>query len=381
MIVVCSEMSGYNQFSSIALEKQKDLEGVFVPGEFDLWYPFIKLDSRINVGDALCRFAEGHATQDDQELFFTFFHEYLHLVQSAMYFVCQLPIIQTHNIIYDIRVTALRRKSNGERKLTPIVYSYETITVHNLIENEFESVKKEEYPILKKDFCVINILEGVVRILEEKYRGQVMEKNHWRYTAIKEINQCVLKNRALTERSLLDLCDVALGRRRSSYVFLQILEYIKGNVVASYGYKEFSKIADELGAKKMVSVSDQIITNSAKVFNSSLYIEQQLGQRLQYLRMDHVCTGPADDSSCCRALPHPGKDIDCPAWSERRDRRTSADLRSEIRRCSGGHILLPVSVGHRIHKAACQCGNTVAGRRSWSSKPDKRHHSGYFHSV
>ena len=91
-------------------------ESSFVPGSFDLWFPFIELGSNDSIGDALRRFVMGNATSQDKGLFCTFFHEYLHLLQSALYFVCQLPVIRTHSIIYDVRVTAMERKRTREKK-------------------------------------------------------------------------------------------------------------------------------------------------------------------------------------------------------------------------------------------------------------------------
>lgn len=265
-------------------------ESSFVPGSFDLWFPFIELGSNGSIGDALRRFVMGNATSQDKGLFCTFFHEYLHLLQSALYFVCQLPVIRTHSIIYDIRVTAIERTRTGEKKLLPVTLSNETKKIDEIMWSEFAEIPNELYCELREGFSVLNILEGVARLLEEAYRGFEVEKGHWRYSAISELNVRFLNDRALSSRSLLELCDLVLRRRTPAKLFLEILHMLSLSKqdTARCAFDDFSKMADCLGYEPMPSLADIIITNTKRIFSSSLFTHYARQIALIYHRLPEL---------------------------------------------------------------------------------------------
>ena len=265
-------------------------ESSFVPGSFDLWFPFIELGSNDSIGDALRRFVMGNATSQDKGLFCTFFHEYLHLLQSALYFVCQLPVIRTHSIIYDVRVTAMERKRTREKKLLPVMLSNETKQIDKILRVEFEEIPKEDNYKLREGFSVLNILEGVARLLEEAYKGGEVENGHWRYSAISELNISFLKDKALSSRSLLELCDLVLRRRTPAKLFLEILHMLSLSKqdTARCAFDEFSDMADCLGYEPMPSQADMIITNTKRIFSSSLFTHYARQIALIYSRLPEL---------------------------------------------------------------------------------------------
>ena len=264
-------MAGYTHFENLGEARERPLlSTTFVPGAFDLWFPFIELEKPCSIGNALRRFVQGCMTEEDQAVFYTFFHEYLHLIQSALYFVCQLPIMFTHNTIYDIRVTSISRKAKGETRLLPICYSQETKDIYSIFNEEYSAIGNYREP-----FSVVNILEGSARLLEEKFRGHEVESGHWRYSAIREVNNLILSDRRLSDRALLDLCDVSLRRKNPPKTFIGLLMAIKrlGMTCNEDTYINFTQLADKIGLDALPSLANFVVENSLRIFNSPLYAQ------------------------------------------------------------------------------------------------------------
>ena len=264
-------MAGYAQFEYVDEDGADHLlSDAFVRGAFDLWFPFIEIGKPCNVRASLERFVQGSETEEDHELYYTFFHEYIHLIQSALYFVCQLPITFTHSIIYDIRVTAISRKDRGESRLRPLCFSKATNDIDFFLRSEYATIK--DY---RKPFSVVNILEGSARLLEERFRGRGVEIDHWRYSAIREISDAILPSRRLSDRELLDVCDVSLRRKNPAKAFVQLLIAIDkfGMAWNNDVYESITQLADKLGLERMPSFANIVIENSGRIFNSPLYAQ------------------------------------------------------------------------------------------------------------
>lgn len=265
-------MANYNQFAFLENGKLDRFDPAsFVPGSFNLWFPFIEFERPCRLGEALWRYVGNDMREGDQQMFYTFFHEYLHLVQSAMYFVCQLPILLTHQIIHDIRVTAIKRGNGG--CLLPIIHSEEFVTLCKLFNEEFASESVLLHQETNKKFSVVNIAEGVARLLEEAFRGHVVETDNYRYTAIRDLNAFFLHERALNHRQLLDVCDVALRRRKPAKTFVEILQALSkcGQNIEKFDFESISTLADELGCEFVQSGANVVAFDTDRMFNSPIF--------------------------------------------------------------------------------------------------------------
>ena len=67
-------------------------EGGGSAGSVRLWFPYIEMNYERRISDAILRLPTKEFSDADQELFYVFFHEYIHIVQSVLFPVCQYPL-------------------------------------------------------------------------------------------------------------------------------------------------------------------------------------------------------------------------------------------------------------------------------------------------
>ena len=189
----------------------------------------------------------------DQEVFYTFFHEYVHLLQSALFTVAQLPMSLTHFYIYDAAKTAELRKCAGEQVLHPILHSSGFVENKNILCEIYQHYTPVE--LVGGDICnlcAVHILEGVARILEEAFRHKRLSHDPL-YNAIRDVNGALLGPNQLNDRDLLDVCEVALHTRFPDVTFVSLLQALRDfhSVTHSDFYSSLRNIVNNMKPKTL----------------------------------------------------------------------------------------------------------------------------------
>lgn len=194
-------------------------------GRVPLWLPFIEMNSTRRLLEVICRLLSDDYGKEDQELFYVFFHEYIHIVQSALFPVCQYPLTLTHQYIFDIYVTAQHRQASGSQELLPLIHGEGFVEELDLVRRVYG--KPTSGQSLNEgmigELSTVHIIEGTARILEEKYRGASHPPDKL-YCLIQDINAELLGENALALRELLDVSEVALLTLTPREAFVGLLE-------------------------------------------------------------------------------------------------------------------------------------------------------------
>ena len=241
-------------------------EGGGSAGSVRLWFPYIEMNSERRISDAILRLPTKEFSDADQELFYVFFHEYIHIVQSVLFPVCQYPLTLTHQYIYDMHKTAMVRREMGAHELLPLLHSGSYL-------EELELVKRvygHSTPVIEsaeggiRALTTVHIIEGVARIIEERCRGRAMPYDEM-YSLIETANAMTLGSRALSRSELLDVAEVSLLTHSPDVAFMELLK--SSSNVETRGsngfYQSLRRIADEKGFK-LCRRSPQIVINSTQ---------------------------------------------------------------------------------------------------------------------
>lgn len=292
--VDCCRMRGFEQLESCPAAAG-ERTGVFVPGCFDVGFPYIHLETNLTIGDALRRICAGKGTQSDQELIYTFFHEYLHLVQSSAFEVCQLPILYNHSLIYDIRVAGIKTRNGGRKLMDHIEPSEDTKLICRRIKDRYAVIDLRLSESECRPFGCVNLLEGAARLLEEEFRGAIVDEDNWRYTAIRTLNKIYLPKSPLDNRSLLEVCDVALRCENAAKTFCDILQALgsQGAGVPAVTFDSVLGLAIKLGCKICNSLSHLVRMSTAKTFGGPLFSHYVKQVQIIYDRMPRFFGGGA----------------------------------------------------------------------------------------
>lgn len=247
-----------------------------VEGCFELWFPLIYIQSSRTVDQAIKRYSAGLNDSVDLTTCRVFFHEYLHLIQSVRFAACQLPILLTHFFIYGVHKTAKRRRRAGDKDLFPIRFGNEFYRYKKILVDIFGDSKnviltdRTEY-----ELTVNNVIEGAAKILEDKWYGSSSDSDDLLYSAIKDVNKVVLGEHALTDRSLLVVCEAALDTVRPVESFCRILDALSKKTSVAFGDDSIvdvvSEIVDQLNICRFPSYARVVIENTKTVFNADIF--------------------------------------------------------------------------------------------------------------
>lgn len=301
-------MRGFEQLESCSAAADVR-SGVFVPGCFDVGFPYIHLETSLTIGDSLRRICAGKGSRSDQELIYTFFHEYLHLVQSSVFEVCQLPILYNHSLIYDIRVAGIKTRNDGRKLIDSIKPSEDTKLICQRIMDRYAVIDVQLSEAEHCPFGCVNLLEGAARLLEEEFRGAIVEEDNWRYTAIRTLNKIYLPKSPLDNRSLLDVCDVALRCENSAKTFCDILQALgsQGAGAPAVTFDSVLGLTTKLGCKICNSLSSLVKMSTAKTFGGPLFSHYVKQVQIIYDQMPRFFGGGALFSKIYDALQNDDK--------------------------------------------------------------------------
>ena len=247
-------------------------EGSGTSGSVRLWFPYIEMNSDRRLSDTILRLPSAGFSQEDQEMFYVFFHEYIHIVQSALFPVCQYPLTLTHQYIYDMYTTAKCRQQMGARELLPLIHNRSYLEELDLVRRIYgHSTPVPESS--QKTLTLVNVIEGVARIIEEKYRGQPMPYDEM-YSMIEDANMMMLGDKALSRSELLDVAEVALLTQSPDVAFVELLRISQnvGTRGTNEFYQSICEIADENGFK-LLGRSPQVVINSTQAVLKGVLFE------------------------------------------------------------------------------------------------------------
>lgn len=266
-------MAGFNQYSLSGLESLRLYsEGSSSSGSIELWFPFIELNGSVRLEDAIRNLATVKRCEEEQKVLDTFFHEYIHIVQSVRYAVCQWPFLLTLQFIYDAYSTAKARRANGENTLLPIKHFmdfYKWVGLICKVYGSRESVIEQGKEICK--IGLLDILEGATAIIEEKWSGVCPDTK--KYTLVRDINSAILGDKRLGERDLLSVLDASLETELPHKSFLTILKSLKKDPVAKCEdlYIKSKDILHAHNIPLLSSCADVVICSSKSIFTSNIF--------------------------------------------------------------------------------------------------------------
>lgn len=266
-------MASFNQYSLSGLENLRLYsEGSSSSGSIELWFPFIELNGKVRLEDAIRNLTDVERCEADQKVLDTFFHEYIHIVQSVKYAVCQWPFLLTLQFIYDAYSTAKARRDNGENTLLPIKHFRDFYKWVDLICKVYGS--RESVTLHGKGICqigLLDILEGAASIIEEKWSGVCSGTK--KYKLVRDVNSALLGDKKLGERSLLSVIDASLETEFPHRSFVTILKSLQGDVVDKSEdlYLKGKEILYAHDVPLLTSQSDDVICSSKSVLTSNIF--------------------------------------------------------------------------------------------------------------
>lgn len=203
------------------LESGKD--GNSNSGSIELWFPYITLNTTRKISESMARLATNEFDALDQEIFSIFFHEYIHLIQSACFPLCHIPVEFTYCYIFDAHTTAKKRKAAGIETLLPIEHSkvfedacdklFKTYAHTTIVEGIHDDII---------ELSVVHILEGVARILEERYLGQSLPPDEL-YDTLRDVNEAIFAGDSLDDRTLLEFAEQAMRYEHPDEMLVRLL--------------------------------------------------------------------------------------------------------------------------------------------------------------
>lgn len=248
---------------------------VFVEGRFNLGTPMILINSEATVKELLVHIINRDETAFDTATCATLFHEYIHLIQSILFYACQLPAIIRHWYIWDLYQTAQKRKEIGQR-LLPIEKS--------ISRNEWElrnsACMKRGVRVGTSDgepylLTLLDVVEGIARILEEGWLGYTISENQLPYTTIRSVNSILFKKNPLSKYELLDVCEIALRKEFPGEAFVSLCRIIDAEEIPRDEgfYSRVCSVALNYGLVDMDSQAEMIVANTKGMFTSNIFAD------------------------------------------------------------------------------------------------------------
>lgn len=86
----------------------------FVKGESNIGLPYIFIDTDLDLEVVLARANQECLPDQEMQVFYTLFHEYVHVLQMLVSPICQLIALECLQELYDLNQTAIKRKIQKE---------------------------------------------------------------------------------------------------------------------------------------------------------------------------------------------------------------------------------------------------------------------------
>lgn len=244
-------------------------------GRFNEGVPYIDMNVEGDLFSIFQRQIAGTTTTQDQEYASTFFHEYIHQIQAALFYPMQLLFLCRQWQIYEIYKAGVEKVQAGETVLTPIKYSSE---YQKKIKVKNSSWQAAYLGANRADSIgALELVEGVARILQEAYYG-VRENDTKRYTVTRSVSASLLGAGTLSMCELLDVCEVALRVKNPGYAFYMLLLSLKGSLsTLRQGdfYANVMNLAHKLGLLFASDLSGEIVENIHRLFVSNVFVQLQ----------------------------------------------------------------------------------------------------------
>lgn len=202
--------------------------GDTVLGQFCLGFPFIWMKTTNSIKkiltDSICK----RISTDEQEDCFVFTHELIHAIQAVCFPVAQIPFARALMRVYDIRHTAEERIKAKTVVFDPLIvsgYSDDVARIEREIFGNAVRIRLDDGSVYL--FTARDILEGSARLLETAYRGAPARNDKPPYTTVQQLNEQIFHDKKLSEKELLDVCEIALSKNRPAQAFLLLCLSIK----------------------------------------------------------------------------------------------------------------------------------------------------------
>jgi len=249
-----------------------ELNSGYAVGSFNLGVPYIRLGFDAQLSQILGR--DPAVAKIEREFCATFLHEYVHFIQSVLFRSCQLQIVAWQNLIYSIYLTAKQRHAAMSGVLLPIEYTEDCV---KWWQHQNEVYSSTRHIVLRNgdgwDFGIVDVAEGVARLIEEKYLGFSRTENQPPYTTIRDVNHLMFgSENLLSDCELLDLAEIALSCERPGLAFLDLCEGLKQTTIDRHNfYLQIEELAKSIGLRREDSFADFITENVRGVFTSSIF--------------------------------------------------------------------------------------------------------------
>lgn len=243
-----------------------------IVGNFNLGIPYIRMEFDAQIQQILRH--DARVRDEERAYCATFLHEYIHFLQSVLFRSCQLQAIVWQNLIFDIHETAMQHKGCGNMTLLPLSFSDDTVgwmQRTNAVFNHSLNVRLANG--LDHKFGIVDVAEGIARILEEQYLGKRICESQPPYTTIHDINlQIFGHDNKLSNAELLDVAEVALSYEYPDEMFLRLCNEIKKAGVRGDGfYKNIEALAKACGHAQESSLAGVIAKNVRGLFTSNIF--------------------------------------------------------------------------------------------------------------
>lgn len=242
----------------------------FVKGESNIGLPYIFIDTDLDLEEVLARANQEYLPDQEMQVFYTLFHEYVHVLQMLVSPICQLIALECLQELYCLNQTAIKRKTQKEIRVGDIESDPEGRHVSERLEAALTDRKSINYIW---DVSTGDIIEGVARMLEEAFRGEVVEEAESEYTRAWKAVNSGSSNIRINKSQFLDLCELALRTEHPAEAFEIMYKALreKGDIPSADFFMHMSELMPCLGLQQLRDVSECIVKSNANVLPGDVF--------------------------------------------------------------------------------------------------------------
>lgn len=246
----------------------------YVEADTNIGLPCILIKTHHCVQDAFSRIMSNTMSEEDWQILYSLFHEYVHVIQMVVSPICQLISLSTLWELYDLNQNAISQKALSRRVMHPIKPSDNTSEFRLKIESIFsEAYEAKGSTCLSWTIKTEDLIEGIARMLEECFRKEQVSDVEDEYTRAWRYVKSTYGETVITESLFLDICEFALQTDRPAESFYLVCKFISnhsGNHKC-WCFDEFDQAISPAGITRIQDLRDCVVKSVKAVCNNPLF--------------------------------------------------------------------------------------------------------------
>lgn len=240
----------------------------YVDGDTNIGLPYIYVDTERDLAAVLGKAASKDLDDSDRQIFYTLFHEFIHVIQLLVCPVCHLVEMSVLWELFDAHQAATAKRAQGIKTLGKIPSSSDRTSFANVEKAVFEEKADSLWELKTED-----LIEGVARMLEERFRGSVVDETETVYTRARHFVKSHYVKLSLQDAEFLDICEVSLRMTAPARAFVSLVKYVSEHQdIRGQGF--FARLhfaALQLGFGCVGDMADSVALSNRAVFNNPIF--------------------------------------------------------------------------------------------------------------